>query len=107
MPPAYINVTFVATNVALRLKAMLPKPELPGSNPIQARRTGQSETSIRTFMLCFDHLYCLSDCVLSVQDIMEDSIEEKLDQRHFPFLAGRAQSSGYQAPTTRYRSLFY
>lgn len=33
------------------------------------------------------------------QDIMEDAIEDKLDQRHFPFLAGRAQTSGYQAPT--------
>lgn len=30
---------------------------------------------------------------------MEDAIDDKLDQRHFPFLAGRAQTSGYQAPT--------
>lgn len=36
---------------------------------------------------------------------MEDSIDDKLDQRHFPFLAGRAQTSGYQAPT-RYKNYF-
>lgn len=33
---------------------------------------------------------------------MEDAIEDKLDQRHYPFLAGRAQTSGYQAPTRYY-----
>lgn len=37
---------------------------------------------------------------------MEDAIEDKLDQRHFPFLAGRAQTSGYQAPT-RYICINY
>lgn len=36
---------------------------------------------------------------------MEDCIEDKLDARHFPFLGGRAQSSGYHAPT-RYRKNF-
>lgn len=34
-----------------------------------------------------------------VKDIMEDSIEEKLDAKHFPFLASRTTSSGYHAPT--------
>lgn len=34
-----------------------------------------------------------------IKDIMEDCIEDKLDARHFPFLAGRAQSTAYHAPT--------
>lgn len=37
-----------------------------------------------------------------VKDIVEDCIDDKLDTRHFPFLAGRAQSSNYanHAPTS-------
>lgn len=34
-----------------------------------------------------------------VKDIMEDAIEDKLDQKHFPFLAGHVTSSGYHAPS--------
>lgn len=35
-----------------------------------------------------------------VKDIIEDAIEEKLEQKHFPFLGmGRSTSSGYHAPT--------
>uniref|UniRef100_A0A1B0D5G7 Uncharacterized protein n=2 Tax=Phlebotomus papatasi TaxID=29031 RepID=A0A1B0D5G7_PHLPP len=35
-----------------------------------------------------------------VKDIMEDCIDDKLDARHFPFLAGRSQSATYHAPTS-------
>lgn len=35
-----------------------------------------------------------------LKDIIEDCIEDKLDVRHFPFLAGRSQAGTYHAPTS-------
>ncbi|XP_067636167.1 protein ROP isoform X2 [Eurosta solidaginis] len=47
-----------------------------------------------------EHTYQMSRWTPVVKDIMEDCIDDKLDQRHFAFLAGRAQNTNYHAPTS-------
>jgi syntaxin-binding protein 1 len=49
--------------------------------------------------------YKLSRWIPVVKDIMEDCIEEKLDQEHFPYLTNQTRRTSYCVPTSaRYRN---
>ncbi|KAL3103438.1 hypothetical protein niasHS_002624 [Heterodera schachtii] len=47
-----------------------------------------------------EQVYRESRWVPVVKDLMEDAIEDKLEIKHFPFLAGRQISQPYRAPTS-------
>ena len=51
-----------------------------------------------------EHTYQMSRWTPLLKDVVEDAIEEKLDNAHFPFLGGQRQGSQFKQAPARYLS---
>ncbi|KAK9874410.1 hypothetical protein WA026_002757 [Henosepilachna vigintioctopunctata] len=95
------NLSKLATHAQIKDKQNIANLQLLGVNVLSdvgARKPKQYTVPRKERIT--EQTYQMSRWTPIIKDIMEDCIEDKVDQKHFPFLAGRAQSSGYHAPSS-------
>ncbi|KAL3270568.1 hypothetical protein HHI36_021105 [Cryptolaemus montrouzieri] len=95
------NLSKLATHAQIKDKQTISNLQLLGVNVLSdvGVRKPKQYTVPRKERIT-EQTYQMSRWTPIVKDIMEDCIEDRLDHKHFPFLAGRAQTSGYHAPSS-------
>ncbi|XP_045468869.1 protein ROP [Harmonia axyridis] len=95
------NLSKLATHAQIKDKQTIANLQLLGVNVLSdvGVRKPKQYTVPRKERIT-EQTYQMSRWTPVIKDIMEDCIEDKLDHKHFPFLAGRAQTSGYHAPSS-------
>lgn len=94
------NLSKLATHAQIKDKQTISNLQLLGVNVINDGGVRKKPYTVPRKERITEQTYQMSRWTPVIKDIMEDSIEDKLDQKHFPFLAGRAQTSAYHAPTS-------
>ncbi|XP_018570227.1 protein ROP isoform X2 [Anoplophora glabripennis] len=94
------NLSKLATHAQIKEKQTIANLQLLGVNVINDGGTRKKTYIVPRKERITEQTYQMSRWTPVIKDIMEDCIEEKLDQKHFPFLASRAQTSAYHAPTS-------
>ncbi|KAJ8921847.1 hypothetical protein NQ315_008479 [Exocentrus adspersus] len=94
------NLSKLATHAQIKEKQTIANLQYLGVNVINDGGTRKKIYSVPRKERITEQTYQMSRWTPVIKDIMEDCIDEKLDQKHFPFLAGRAQTSAYHAPTS-------
>ncbi|XP_019876480.1 protein ROP isoform X1 [Aethina tumida] len=94
------NLSKLATHAQIKEKQTIANLQLLGVNVINDGGNRRKPYSVPRKERITEQTYQMSRWTPVIKDIMEDAIDDKLDQKHFPFLAGRAQTSAYHAPTS-------
>ncbi|KAJ8970086.1 hypothetical protein NQ317_018043 [Molorchus minor] len=94
------NLSKLATHAQIKDKQTIANLQLLGVNVINDGGPRKKQYLIPRKERITEQTYQMSRWTPVIKDIMEDCVEDKLDQKHFPFLAGRAQTSAYHAPTS-------
>ncbi|CAH0559036.1 unnamed protein product [Brassicogethes aeneus] len=94
------NLSKLATHAQIKDKQTIANLQFLGVNVINDGGNRKKPYSVPRKERITEQTYQMSRWTPVIKDIMEDAIEDKLDQKHFPFLAGRAQTSAYHAPTS-------
>lgn len=95
------NLTKLVTHAQIEPKerAMITNLQYLGVNVI-ADGNRKKQYQVPRKERITEQTYQMSRWTPVIKDLIEDSIEDKLDQRHFPFLGGRSQTANYHAPTS-------
>jgi len=94
------NLSKLATHAQIKDKQTIANLQFLGVNVVTDGGTRKKPYSVPRKERITEQTYQMSRWTPVIKDLMEDCIDDKLDHKHFPFLAGRAQSSGYHAPTS-------
>lgn len=94
------NLSKLAAHAQIKDKQTIANLQYLGVNVVTDGGNRKKPYSVPRKERITEQTYQMSRWTPVLKDIIEDCLEEKLDVRHFPFLAGRTQSSGYHAPTS-------
>lgn len=94
------NLSKLATHAQIKEKQTIANLQLLGVNVINDGGNRKKTYTVPRKERITEQTYQMSRWTPVIKDIMEDCIEDKLDQKHFPFLVSRAQTSAYHAPTS-------
>ncbi|KAK9710256.1 Sec1 family [Popillia japonica] len=94
------NLSKLATHAQIKDKQTIANLQYLGVNVISDGGNRKKPYTVPRKERITEQTYQMSRWTPVIKDIMEDCIEDKLDPKHFVFLASRAQTTGYHAPTS-------
>ncbi|KAL1492253.1 hypothetical protein ABEB36_012730 [Hypothenemus hampei] len=94
------NLQKLATHAQITQKQTIANIQYLGVNVINDGVSRRKPYTVPRKERITEQTYQMSRWTPVVKDIMEDCIEDKLDTKHFPYLAGRPQSTGYHPPSS-------